>query len=44
MSLILEMVDVSRIHGEGHLAVQALTNASLTVAPKLHSVAFAATV
>ena len=32
MSLILEMVDVTRIHGEGHLAVQALTNASLTVA------------
>jgi putative ABC transport system ATP-binding protein len=31
MTLILEMVDVSRIHGEGHLAVQALTNASLTV-------------
>jgi putative ABC transport system ATP-binding protein len=31
MSLILEMVDVTRIHGEGHLAVQALTNASLTV-------------
>jgi len=29
--MILEMNDVTRIHGSGHLAVQALSNASLTV-------------
>jgi putative ABC transport system ATP-binding protein len=31
MTPILEMIDVGRIHGEGHLAVQALSNASLRV-------------
>jgi len=31
MTAILEMIDVSRIHGEGHLAVQALTNANVRV-------------
>lgn len=29
--MILEMRDVTRIHGSGHLAVQALSNATLTV-------------
>jgi putative ABC transport system ATP-binding protein len=33
MMAILEMIDVARIHGEGHLAVQALTNASVRVDP-----------
>src|SRR5437588_564575 len=33
MTAILEMIDVSRIHGEGHLAVQALTNANVRVDP-----------
>jgi putative ABC transport system ATP-binding protein len=31
MTAILEMIEVARIHGEGHLAVQALTNASVRV-------------
>lgn len=31
--MILEMRDVTRIHGSGHTAVQALSNATLTVAP-----------